>query len=475
MKQLIEFTHNEKSYNTLLQPTDWRYSAAIVGLFKFFTEFGIDYLVLENISDKPKTAISGFDGIVYNQESITEDKYLEFAQSHFRDSMTHLTIENLLKSDEFNQDEIKKINELIKSKTVFKEVFGKTKFDGTNAEFFLNKINENRAKIIKSTFRYGKNMYTNFCNQNLLFTDSNKHCRLNGYNVDEGRKTKYLGYCFNKDSFVTNDIPEFDFIPFAFSNPSMYETYFVNNNYSISTLVETNREISRRLDDINDTDAKNKLLTVLKNSKDFIDYDVEIISKNRDEDFYKTLFVRSQRLKRLQKLKDQKFKFSYKIGENYYFNLDKDIYEKCLNDEVLDDSILFMLKVLCSDENSSQYTSYLIKKMTEINVEWKGQDDMLANDIRIARGAGYHTALKLKEDKAENKISSFQQKIIGALIAHDYDRVTEILLNLSSYAETEFGFIYKFLENPEENKDLVFAFASAFNKNSNDKGDNTNE
>lgn len=104
---------------------------------------------------------------------------------------------------------------------------------------------------------------------------------------------------------------------------------------------------------------------------------------------------------------------------------------------------------------------------------------MLANDIRIARGAGYHTALKLKEDKAENKISSFQQKIIGALIAHDYDRVTEILLNLSSYAETEFGFIYKFLENPEENpeenKDLVFAFASAFNKNSNDKGDNTNE
>ena len=84
---------------------------------------------------------------MYNQESITEDKYLEFAQSHFRDSMTHLTIENLLKSDEFNRDEIKKINELIKSKTVFKEVFGKTKFEGSNAEFFLNKINENRAKI----------------------------------------------------------------------------------------------------------------------------------------------------------------------------------------------------------------------------------------------------------------------------------------------------------------------------------------
>ena len=175
---------------------------------------------------------------MYNQESITEDKYLEFAQSHFRDSMTHLTIENLLKSDEFNQDEIKRINELIKSKTVFKEVFGKTKFEGSKADFFLNKISKNRAKIIKSTFRYGKNMYTNFCNQNLLFADSNKHCRINGYNVDEGRKTKYLGYCFNKDSFVTNDIPEFDFIPFAFSNPSMYETYFVNNNSVFQRLLK---------------------------------------------------------------------------------------------------------------------------------------------------------------------------------------------------------------------------------------------
>ena len=477
MKQTTDFSHGGKPYNTLLQPTDWRYSAAITGLVEFFTEFGIDYLVLENISDKPKTAISGFDGIVYNQEDITEDRYLEFAQSHFRDSMTHLTIENLLKSDEFNRDEVKKINELIKSKTVFKEVFGKTKFEGSNAEFFLNKINENRAKIIKSTFRYGKNMYTNFCNQNLLFTDSNKHCRLNGYNVDEGRKTKYLGYCFNKDSFVINDIPEFDFIPFAFSNPSMYETYFVNNNYSISTLVETNREISRRLDDINDTDAKNKLLTVLKNSKDFIDYDVEIISKNRDEDFYKTLFVRSQRLKRLQKLKDQKFKFSYKIGENYYFNLDKEIYEKCLNDEVLDDSILFMLKVLCSDENSSQYTSYLIKKMIEINLEWKGQYKMLENYIKMAGDAGAKAAKALEVKKSGNKIAAFQHKIINAMIAHDYDRVMDVLSKLSSCSKNKFEFMLKFLENPEENKNIIFAFTTTFIKTekSDDKGENTND
>ena len=71
MKQTTDFSYGGKSYNTLLQPTDWRYSAAITGLVEFFTEFGIDYLVLENISDKPKTAISGFDGIV---DEILEDR-----------------------------------------------------------------------------------------------------------------------------------------------------------------------------------------------------------------------------------------------------------------------------------------------------------------------------------------------------------------------------------------------------------------
>lgn len=76
---------------------------------------------------------------------------------------------------------------------------------------------------------------------------------------------------------------------------------------------------------------------------------------------------------------------------------------------MLDDSILFMLKVLCSDENSSQYTSYLIKKMIEINLEWKGQDDMLANDIRIASVTEacmtaddiWNTVQKIRCDKAK--------------------------------------------------------------------------
>ena len=33
-------------YDTLLQPTDWRFAAAVVGLCKYFDYFGIDYKVL---------------------------------------------------------------------------------------------------------------------------------------------------------------------------------------------------------------------------------------------------------------------------------------------------------------------------------------------------------------------------------------------------------------------------------------------
>lgn len=461
LKQQIDFSCNGKTYDVLLQPTDWRYSAAVVGLVKFFVEEGIDYLVLDNLDDKPQGYIKGFDGIIYNQSDITEEAFFNFAESYFFDYMTHITLEELLKADEFDKDSIKEINDLAKSKTVLKKVFGKTKFDGTNANEFLDLIEENRLEIIKSIFRYGKNMYADYCNSNLLSTQVNKHCRLVGYTVDEGRKGKSLGFCFDKNSFVGNDIPEFDFIPFAFSNPSMYETYFVNNNYSVRTLVETNRDMQRRLEDIDGNDAKNKLLTVLKNAKDFIDYDVEIISKNRDEEQYKTLFVRAERLKYLQKLQNTKLKFTYKINDGYYFNLDNEVYEKCLNNELLDDTILFIMKATFKDENIEGYVSYVVDKLININLNWKGLDKMLEQYIEMAKTEGDRTVIELKKMRAENKVMSYKHKLLSALAAHDYDRLTDIILKLSASSKISYGFLYKFIANPEENRELAVAFINA--------------
>lgn len=446
-------------YDTLLQPTDWRFAAAVVGLCKYFDYFGIDYKVLYDVEEKPDNYIHGFDGIIYKSEDITEEKYLEFAENYFEKYMTHKNILNILESQEFSEEQIKLVNDLVKSKTVLKGLFDKIKFDGTNKDIFISTIEENRAEIIKNIFKNGNNLYKNYCNERLIFTEDNSTCRLRGYNVDKDRKTSNLGFCFSKESFESNDILEFDFIPFAFSNSDMRETYFVNNNFSVKSLTQTNYAFSNQLSSTENKDDKNKLMLVLQNSKDYISYDVEIISKSQDKAYYETFFVRLERLKKLRELSGKSLNFVKKINDDYWFNLEKEVYMRCLNNVLLDDVILMMLKFYFDDNAVKGYIKSRTDMLIDINVSWKGNEIM--DEIKSAKSCGFLTSKKLIEMKSSNKINSYKQKIISALCAHDYDRAKEIILSLSAYVGMEFSFFYTFLENAEENKDLAFAFASA--------------
>ena len=443
----------------MLQPTDWRFAAAVVGLCKYFDYFGIVYKVLYDVEEKPDNYIHGFDGIIYKSEDITEEKYLEFAENYFEKYMTHINILNILESQEFSEEQIKLVNDLVKSKTVLKGLFDKIKFDGTNKDIFISTIEENRAEIIKNIFKNGNNLYKNYCNERLIFTEDNSTCRLRGYNVDKDRKTSNLGFCFSKESFESNDILEFDFIPFAFSNSDMRETYFVNNNFSVKSLTQTNYAFSNQLSSTENKDDKNKLMLVLQNSKDYISYDVEIISKSQDKAYYETFFVRLERLKKLRELSGKSLNFVKKINDDYWFNLEKEVYMRCLNNVLLDDVILMMLKFYFDDNAVKGYIKSRTDMLIDINVSWKGNEIM--NEIKSAKSCGFLTSQKLIEMKSSNKINSYKQKIISALCAHDYDRAKEIILSLSAYVGMEFSFFYTFLENAEENKDLAFAFASA--------------
>lgn len=449
-------------YDTLLQPTDWRFAAVVVGLCKYFDYFGIDYKVLYDVEEKPDNYIHGFDGIIYKSENITEEKYLEFAENYFEKYMTHKNILNILESQEFSEEQIKLVNDLVKSKTVLKGLFDKIKFDGTNKDIFISTIEENRAEIIKNIFKNGNNLYKNYCNERLIFTEDNSTCRLRGYNVDKDRKTSNLGFCFSKESFESNDILEFDFIPFAFSNPDMREAYFVNNNFSVKSLTQTNYAFSNQLSSTENKDDKNKLMLVLQNSKDYISYDVEIISKSQDKAYYETFFVRLERLKKLRELSGKSLNFVKKINDDYWFNLEKEVYMRCLNNVLLDDVILMMLKFYFDDNAVKGYIKSRTDMLIDINVSWKGNEIM--DEIKSAKSCGFLTSKKLIEMKSSNKINSYKQKIISALCAHDYDRAKEVILSLSAYVGMEFSFFYTFLENAEENKDLAFAFASALNE-----------
>lgn len=466
----MKTTINYYDYDTLLQPTDWRAAAAVVGLCKYFDHFRIDYKILYNVDEKPENYIHGFDGIIYKSESITEEKYLDFVESYFEKYMTHSTILSILGNDEFSDEQIKMVNDLVKSKTVLKGLLGKTKFDGTNKAVFISTIEENREEIIKTIFKNGNNLYKNYCNERLIFTDDNSTCRLRGYNVDKDRKTSILGFCFSKESFDANDILEFDFIPFAFSNPDMRETYFVNNNFSIETLVNTNRAFSEQLSNTESKGDKNKLLLVLQNSKDYISYDVEIISKSQDDAFYSTLFVRLERLKKLRELSGKSLYLVKKINDDYWFNLEKEVYMRCLNNVLLDDVILRMLKFYFDDNSNKGYIKSRTDLLIDINISWKGNKIM--DEINSARICGFKASQELIRLKSSNKINSYKQKIISALCAHDYDRAKEVILSLSAYVGMEFSFFYKFLENAEENKDIAFAFASALTETNSKNSEN---
>lgn len=455
-------------YDTLLQPTDWRFAAAVVGLCKYFDYFGIDYKVLCDVEEKPDNYIHGFDGIIYKSEDITEEKYLEFAENYFEKYMTHKNILNILKSQEFSEEQIKLVNDLVKSKTVLKGLLGKTKFDGTNKDIFISTIEENRAEIIKNIFKNGNNLYKNYCNERLIFTEDNSTCRLRGYNVDKDRKTSNLGFCFSKESFESNDILEFDFIPFAFSNSDMRETYFVNNNFSVKFLTQTNYAFSNQLSNTENKYDKNKLMLVLQNSKDYISYDVEIISKSQDKAYYETFFVRLERLKKLRELSGKSLNFVKKINDDYWFNLEKEVYMRCLNNVFLDDVILMMLKFYFDDNAVKGYIKSRTDMLIDINVSWKGNEimDEIKNQIGLAKKCGHLVSKRLIEMKSSNKIISYKYKLSSALNTHDYDRVKDILLRLSAEVSMEFPFFYAFLENAEKYKDIVFAFANSLNEGS---------
>lgn len=455
-------------YDTLLQPTDWRFAAAVVGLCKYFDYFGIVYKVLYDVEEKPDNYIHGFDGIIYKSEDITEEKYLEFAENYFEKYMTHKNILNILESQEFSEEQIKLVNDLVKSKTVLKGLFDKIKFNGTNKDIFISTIEENRAEIIKNIFKNGNNLYKNYCNERLIFTEDNSTCRLRGYNVDKDRKTSNLGFCFSKESFESNDILEFDFIAFAFSNPDMRETYFVNNNFSVKSLTQTNYAFSNQLSSTENKYDKNKLMLVLQNSKDYISYDVEIISKSQDKAYYETFFVRLERLKKLRELSGKSLNFVKEINDKYIFNLEKEVYMRCLNNVLLDDAILRMFRFYFDDNAGKSYIKSRTDMLIDINVSWKGNEimDEIKNQIGLAKKCGHLVSKRLIEMKSSNKIISYKYKLSSALNTHDYDRVKDILLRLSAEVSMEFPFFYAFLENAEKYKDIVFAFANSLNEGS---------
>lgn len=466
-----------KKFDTMVEPSDWRYAAAIVGLHKYLSHFGengIDFEVSE-------------DGICFNQSSITEDRYLNFVEWYYEDELDHVKLERILKKEEFSTSDLNEAKNIMSgptAKVVLKKVFNGLIFDGTNSEEIQAQIDNHRAELIKETYRNKANMYKNYAkNTGYLLQMETKekgknYCRLFGYYIDGGKKSRSVSYNFDPQTYAAQDDMLFDFIPFAFQGNK--ESFFINDNYSVIQLLQTNRNFERKLKEVEtasdgspvETWKKNPrkvLVQSIRESSDFLDYDVEVISKDQNQGFFETLYIR----------KDSIEIFKGKSMERLFF----------LPWPVLNDAISCILNLIRTDNlidsllkpNSSQMKDMKIGQ----NTLRKNVDLLIEINVLICKGG---TTMRREMIQAkccandiaacipENKLSSYRQRLTSAIVCKDYDRYCQVLMQLSNYAGNVsskplyFNFAFSLFEDFEANKDIAYTFINALAKKTEKQG-----
>lgn len=443
-----------------LEPFDWRYSAAIVGLQKYLEWLG---------TEEPELIITE-DTLEYNRKYLNKSEFLKFAEYYFKDDMHHIEIENKLKEKNPTEDQINIVNEKMKANTILKNKFKKIKFDGHNQDEIQNIIDQNREEIICETFRNKNNLYKNYCNPNQLFKDKQECCRLNGYYIDMPKKGKSISYAFDKSNYLGNDIPEFDFIPFAFSG--CREKFFINDNVDLNRLQKTNNQWTRTVkSQMEEAKQKNErvntkriFIDCLIEAKDFLQSDIEIIVKKPERAYFETLYLRKESLEILKNMKSyyKAFCFSIKISDDYWINILNEVFDAVVNFTLLDNLINKLLK-----DSREGGNSYAISKLLKVNVEIKKGDEKMKNTMKAAFACAKQIVDKKDGNKprvSDTKLKSYCTKLINAIILDDYDQFQKILINLSNYAEVPCGFAYDLFEDFEGNKEIAYTFVNSLNR-----------
>lgn len=479
-----EFEENSISYNSRIEPSDWRYSAAIVGMIRFFDDRKIAY------SSKGRYLYYNFEDIHNESNDLEGDRnYLLFAEKWFSDKMHHKELGIRLGQSEFTEEQISEINKILSVNiVVMKEVFKGVKFDGTNKKQIEQLIEDNRLKLIKGIFSNANSGYKKFINNSKYRSESGEVCRLLGFCVDTGRKTKSIGFCFDKESRTFNDEVEFDFIPFAFSQSG--SSIFINNNTSIKYLLQSNGEMNYFLkQQFENQKTWNSVFYSYSEGAGFIDYDVEVIVKNMETDYYESMFIRQPAVKIFKNIADNRdfsdslanvFKRHIKVNDNYYINVMQEVTDSILNELSLDDLIERLMKLEYDTESNTPET-FCLSRLIYINeIIYKNMEGNMEKtpEFKGSSAAASQVVQYFISNRQENKIKGYQQRLANTLISKDYDRFVEIMLQLSSYTEVPFVFMHKLIQDFEANKNLAYNFINSLiisSKRKDDKGNQEEE
>lgn len=458
---------NEEKFNTCIEPSDWRYAASIVGLQRYLEYFNKDYKITE-------------DAFYFNEEDITEDEYIKFVEDYFKEMMYHIDLKIILsRNEDFTKEQIKVVNKLMNKNSICKKVFKGVLFDGTNKDKILDLIEENRFILTKETYKNGLGMYCNFANKSCFFNEAGPSCRLTGYYIDWGKKGRSASYQFDKKTFIENDDSIFDFVPIGFSgDPKNSNSFFINDSFLVENLINTNRNFKKYLqnelykEEKTAKDAREVLFKSISKVSDFLNYDVEIIRKRRDDahNFYETMFLRSDSINVLKNIKDFKvFCCYFMVTEDYFYCVHENVIDCIVNLHRTDPIIEFALKDSCKkDEETGMQRpthSYLIGQLINVNILLSGGEEKL----RTSNKCAFKCAKTVSEKIEKNKLNGFRNQLINAITTRNYEGFCNILLNLSNYADVYFGFAFDLFEDFEKNKDIAYTFINALNKDEDKK------
>ena len=464
---------NGKGFDRRIEPSDWRFSATIVGLVRYLDYNHLPY------EKEGRSLYYNFSDVDLSQEEV-EIKYLRFVEHRFIHLMHHIQVKRIL-SDDLVEDngELKLLKDKLLGNTVMKKHFSGFKEPLVQKDDILHVLAKNNLEIIRETFKNSIFGYRKFINQAIYAKGVQERCRLWGFYVDTGRKTKSLGFCFEKAAAKVVDFPEFDFLPFAFSLGQ--NSVFVNNNVSVDRLLKSNNDLDDYLEKVEEKRALwNNIFYQLGESGAFIAQNVEMILKKVEEDAYHTVILRQSAIETFKSLRqnnlrgdnttalDSLLKSSIKVTDDYYLNLSEEITDCILNDRVLDDLIEKIFK-LDNSKKDGATNGFQLKQLIRVNLvlyrQLKKLEETMEekNYLNGAYSAAQTTKRYFLEKNLENKMKGYRQKLTSSIVAKDYDRFIEIMLQLSSYTETAFPFLHHLIKDFEGNKNLAYEFINNLN------------
>ena len=158
------------------------------------------------------------------------------------------------------------------------------------------------------------------------------------------------------------------------------ESIFINN-ISINNLPRTNNKIESNMRNYNDNNFRSIIFYSYQEGSEYIDFDVEIIIKEMNKEYFETIFVRKEAtdiFKSIKKMdKDTDYiklalnHRSIKITDDFYINVMKEVTESILNLVVLDNLILFLFSLeggkKQNGENKKSRYGFLVSQLTKIN------------------------------------------------------------------------------------------------------------